>query len=100
MEASIASLVALGPLALRTCEFRMSLAVFGERLDKGDNIYYTPSEYEYAVNRRHAAKSINAYLPIHTREWCYIFPTGAGKIRFICRGFCAEDRVPVGTRSV
>ena len=30
----------------------------------------------------------------------YIFPTGAEKMRFIHRGFCAEDRVPVGTRSV
>ena len=29
-----------------------------------------------------------------------IFPTGGGKMRFIHRGFCAEDRVSVGTRSV
>ena len=30
----------------------------------------------------------------------YIFPTGAWKMRFVHRGFCAEDRVPVGTRAV
>ena len=30
----------------------------------------------------------------------YIFPPGAGKILFIYRDFCAEDRVPVGTGSV
>ena len=30
----------------------------------------------------------------------YIFPPGAGKMLFIYRDFCAEDRVPVGTESL
>ena len=38
------------------------------------------------------------------RKYVYMLPTRAGKMRFgfnlKCRGFCAEDRVPVGARFV